>query len=64
MTLKPRVEELERKTVAAGEPKLLVGWCDGKAEDVDMAVISWGKDDRITVALPRRASRAEPENAN
>ena len=64
MTVKRRVEKLERKTVAEGEPKLLVDWGDGKAEDADLVVISWAEDDRITVTRPRRASRAELENAN
>jgi hypothetical protein len=63
MTMKWRVKKLE-KQVPAKVPKLLVDWGDGKAEDADMVVISWAEEDRITVTRPRRASRAEPENAN
>jgi hypothetical protein len=61
MTIKRRVEKLEMKTVAEGEPKLLVDWGDGKAEDAGMMVITWGGDEQIQATRrKRRGSHAQP----
>lgn len=57
MTMKRRVKKLE-KQVPAEVPKLLVDWGDGNAEDADMVVISWGKDEQIHVTQPRGRSDA------
>jgi hypothetical protein len=61
LAIKQRVKKLERKTIAEGEPKLLVDWGDGKAEDAGMMVISWGEDDQIRATRPKRkGSHAQP----